>query len=165
MTRIHVTGNAGSGKTSAAKKIGASLDIPVYGLDQVVWRPGWNKTPPKEREQVERQLVSNSHWVIDGVSDTVRRAADIVILLDVGRPTCYWRCLRRNWRYLFHSRPELPSNCPEILIIPHLTKLIWNFPLLIQPKIIADMNAGHADFFHVKNPSQMKIALSQLGVR
>ncbi|MFT7214503.1 MAG: adenylate kinase family enzyme, partial [Granulosicoccus sp.] len=43
--RIHVTGDAGSGKTTLGKKIGAELNLPVFGLDQVVWQPGWTKTP------------------------------------------------------------------------------------------------------------------------
>lgn len=164
MSRIHVTGNAGSGKSSFAKRVGNMLDIPVYGLDEIVWQSGWVKTSTNERKQLEYQLVTKPRWVIEGVSDTVRRAADVVVLLDVGRPTSYWRCLRRNWRYLLHSRPGLPPNCPEILIIPRLAMIIWNFPQVVQPQIIADMKASQSEFFHIRNSVQLELAIARLGM-
>ena len=123
--KINITGSAGAGKTSWAKHFGNALDLPVHHLDAVVWQPGWKKTPPELRKRLERELVQQSDWVIDGVSDFVRAEADLVVVLAVSR----WRCLRRAiWRnlpYLFRSRPELPSGCPEILIFPTLVRMIW----------------------------------------
>ncbi len=165
MTRIHITGNAGSGKSTLAKHIGCSLDLPVSGLDEVVWSPGWKKTPMDERETLEESLVAEPSWVIEGVSGIVRKAADVVILLDVSRPISYYRCAKRNWRYLFRSRPGLPPRCPEILIVPRLVRLIWNFPLRIQPQILADMQRAPARFFHVTNDHDLDAVLAELGVR
>lgn len=163
MTRIHITGNAGSGKTTLAARIGASLNLPVFGLDDIVWLPGWEKTPLVEREIRLHSLVLRQSWVIEGVSNTVRQAADIVIFLDVSRPRAYYRCAMRNWRYLFRSRPGLPPNCPEFLIIPRLCRLIWKFPVKIQPQILAEMRASQTDFYHVKNSKELEIALQRLG--
>jgi adenylate kinase family enzyme len=165
MTRIHITGNAGSGKSTLAAQLGASLSIPVFGLDKIVWMPGWKKVSPNERQRLERSLVSRSSWVIEGVSKTVREAADVVILLDVGRPTAFLRCAKRNWRYLFHSRPGLPPNCPEILIIPRLSHLIWKFPRDIQPQIVSDMRDSRARSFHVRNAKDLELTLAQIGVK
>lgn len=126
--RIHITGNAGSGKSTLARQIGRLLDVPVYGLDAIVWQSGWRKTPRDQRARMETDLIANPEWIIEGVSTTVRRAADVIIFLDTSRPRCYLNCLKRNWRYLFSNRPGLPENCPEIAIILPLTKLIWHFP-------------------------------------
>ena len=107
----------------------------------IVWQPGWQKTPPDERERLEGELIEQPAWVIGGVSPRVRKAADVVIYLDVSRPTAYYRCAKRNWRYLFRSRPELPEHCPEILILPTLCKMIWRFPTRVAPQILADCRA------------------------
>ena len=55
--KIHVTGNAGSGKTTLAAKLGDALELPVFGLDSVVWQPGWRKTPASERAGLEQALI------------------------------------------------------------------------------------------------------------
>ena len=127
LRRILVTGNAGSGKSTLARSLGAALDLPVHGLDRVVWQAGWQPTPLAQRDAALHQLASGTAWVIDGVSRIIEAQADLVVFLDVKPALCTWRCARRNLRYLFRSRPGLPANCPEILIIPQLLKIIWRF--------------------------------------
>ena len=163
MPRIHITGNAGSGKSTLAVRLGAALQVPVTGLDEIVWRPGWTKTPSDERLMLEQQLVSRPNWIIEGVSKTVREAAEIVILLDVSRFVAFSRCARRNWRYLFRSRPSLPPDCPELLIIPRLCRLIWNFQKNIKPQIVSDMQRSDTKFFHVSSADELDIVLRELG--
>jgi adenylate kinase family enzyme len=163
--RIHITGNAGSGKSTLAAHIGAELDLPVSGLDSIVWRSGWQKTPPEVRMSLESALVAKPRWVIEGVSKTVRQAADVVILLDVSRAVAYGRCARRNWRYLLRSRPGLPPGCPELLIVPRLMRLIWNFPGCVQPDILADMAQSTGQFLHVRGAVELRQALTGIGVR
>lgn len=137
--KLHITGNAGSGKTTLAKQLGQTLDIPVQSLDSVVWKDGWVAASKEERELGEQKLVEQEQWIIEGVSKTVRDSADYVIFLDVPRHICLFRCLKRNLPYLFRSRPELPDNCPEILIAPRLFKIIWKFPQLAKPNILHSM--------------------------
>jgi len=138
--RILVTGNAGAGKTTLANALGRALGLPVHGLDRVVWQPGWKKTAQAQKQQaLERLIASSDDWVIEGVSQTVMEAADTIILLDVPRHICLWRCAKRNRRYLFRSRQDLPERCPEILIIPKLVSIIWNFPARVRPSILAHM--------------------------
>jgi len=164
LPRIHVTGNAGSGKTTLSHEIGVALGLPVYGLDKIVWRPGWVKTPPDERRVLEDALIAEPAWVIDGVSERVRRAADIVIFLDVGPWPCLTRCLRRNLPYLFTGRPDLPEHCPEILILPDLIRLIRNFPRKVRPMILADFAARPDTGLILRTPEDRKAALRRLGV-
>jgi adenylate kinase family enzyme len=133
--RIHITGNAGAGKTTLALELGRRLRIPVTHLDQVVWRPGWKTAPSAEREEALQHLSEPASWLIEGVSGLVREKADLVVYLDVPRHICLWRCMRRNWRFLFHSRPELPKGCPEIVIVPQLLRIIWRFPAMVGDRI------------------------------
>lgn len=160
--KIHITGNAGSGKTTLAARLGTELNLPVHGLDSVVWSAGWQKTAPEIRAAGEERMVAGAGWVIEGVSGRVRNAADVIILLDVDRLTCYWRCLRRNWRYLFRSRPGLPDRCPEILIIPRLCQIIWRFPSMMLPQVLVDMARSDSLCFRVRNDQELQVALAQI---
>ena len=139
--RIHITGNAGSGKSTLAETIGTILGLDVFSLDEVVWKEGWEITPQGERRRREEVIVARPQWVIEGVSSIARQAADTIIFLDFPRSVCYLRCAKRNWRYLFRSRPGLPDNCPEIKIVPALFSIIWKFPSTAKPKIVNDIEA------------------------
>jgi adenylate kinase family enzyme len=137
MQRVFVTGNAGAGKSTVARSLGKSLGFPVYSLDEIVWQPGWQKTPAAKRaKQINELIGSSNQWVIEGVSNAVLEASDTVIFLDAPRHVCLWRCAKRNRHYLFRSRPDLPEHCPELLIIPQLLRTIWNFPKDVRPGIL-----------------------------
>lgn len=160
--RIHITGNAGSGKSTFAKNIGDTLGINVYGLDKVVWREGWRKTPLVERKRLEEELASKPQWIIEGVSSIARQTADLIIFLDFPRNVCYLRCVKRNWRYLFSSRPGLPDNCPEIKIVPTLAKIIWYFPYVAKPIIINEMNIQEKAYIIISSNDEIVQLLSEI---
>ena len=137
--RIHITGNAGSGKTTLAKVLGEILEINVYGLDKIVWKENWEVTPKEERASLEQELTLKPEWIIEGVSSAVRKSADYIVFLDFPRSTCLKRGALRSLKHLFSPRPELPKNCPEIKIIHRLIKLIWQFNTLTKSNIINDI--------------------------
>lgn len=148
MVKVFITGNAGSGKTTLAARLGTELGVPVYGLDSIVWRPGWKKASAQERDAAIAALVKKPAWIIDGVAPAVLSAADIVIFLDLPRHRCILRCAKRNWRYLLSSRPGLPEDCPEIRIIGRLLQIIWRFPSRVRPGILAAI-AAHSGSTYV----------------
>jgi adenylate kinase family enzyme len=135
--RIHITGNAGSGKTCLAREL---LNVNVFGLDKIVWKENWAITSKEERASLEQKLTSKQEWIIEGVSSTARNSADYIIFLDFPRSTCLKRGVLRSFKYLFSTRPELPKNCPEIKIIHRLINIIWKFNEYVKPSIISDMN-------------------------
>ncbi len=167
MNRILITGNAGSGKTTTANLVASELDIPYHCLDRIVWQTGWQKTPRTEVEQAISELTNQPRWVIDGVSLQAQAQSDTVVFLDIPRRVSFLRVFRRNWRYLFRSRPDLPDGCPEILIIPRLLKIIWNFPTKIRPRILtqAKRQADKHNFYHIKNEDDLTKFLTTLDDR
>lgn len=157
MTKILVTGNAGAGKSTLARRLAASMDLPFHSLDGIVWQAGWQQTPKPERDELIRALCRTDSWVIDGVSTVAQEAADILVFLDVPRHRCLRRAMRRNLPYLFKSRPELPDNCPEFKIIPTLLKIIWQFDSRVRPRILAEgARRSPSAFLHVRNPRELQ---------
>ena len=150
--KILVIGNAGSGKSTTAKKIASDLELPCYSLDAVVWEEGWKRPSSAEVSQKIQQLINQETWVIDGVDYKAMKAADVVLFLDIPRRTCFKNVAIRNWPYLFKSRPGLPESCPEILIIPTLVKIIWRFPTKVRPKIIEEkLRRDSSSFVHIQS--------------
>jgi hypothetical protein len=150
--RILVTGNAGSGKSTLATHLASALGLPLVGLDAVVWRPGWVRTPLAERRGLLREIAAGPAWVVDGVSTDIAHAADTVVFLDVAPHVCAWRCALRNVRWLFRSRPGLPEGCPELLVVPELIRTLFAFDRTVRPRIL-DL-AGGPGFLHVRSNAQ-----------
>ena len=137
--KINVTGNAGSGKSTLSRKIANELSLPLVEMDSLIWRPGWQRTPSGISRQKLTQLLSSDNWVLDGVSRMGRQNADLIVFLDFPRRICAWRCMKRNWRYLFSSRPGLPEDCPEWKIFASVGTIIWAFPDQARPAILQDV--------------------------
>ena len=164
MRRVLITGNAGSGKSTLATIVSEKLELPLFGLDQVVWKPGWKTASLEERNEAFERIVAQPQWVVEGVSKKIMAAADTVVFLDVPRWQAYVRVTKRNLPYLFRSRPGLPENCPEILILPKLCKIIWNYPLQVRPNILAAMKtATEQCFVHVRSRLEYQAFVDQLG--
>ena len=161
--KIFITGNAGSGKSTLGRQIASSQNLQYYSLDKIVWKEHWQKTPADEKKSKVHELLIKSDWVIDGVDYDTLESADVIVFLDIARRICFYRAVKRNFKYLFKSRPELPANCPEIKIFPKLVKIIWNFPKRIRPKILIEKTKRSSDsFIHIKNNKQLQAYLIQI---
>ena len=153
--RIHITGNAGAGKTTLAKELASQLDLPIFHLDAIIWKTGWRKTPRQERDQAISSITSNPHWVIDGVSEMVREKADIVVYINTSRYSCMFRCIKRCLTFGFSTRSELPNGCPELSILFRVIKLVWDFPSIVGDQILAE-SKQHSHYIVASDPQMAK---------
>ena len=165
MRKIIITGNAGSGKTTLSYKLAKLLNSKqTICLDKVIWKPGWTLVCKEKKESELKKISEMQSWIVDGVSSTILEAADTIIFLDYQRHVCYWRAFKRNCKYIFRSRPELPEACPEILILAGLIKIIWNFPTFVKPNIIKHINENlqKKKIFYITNDRELELMVDEI---
>lgn len=136
MKRVLITGNAGSGKTTFAKFIKNEFSLPSYGLDSIVWKSGWIKTPTEEKREKIQKLVDHEKWVIDGVSGQAFHAADTVFFLDISLYRCLFNILKRFLSNGFKTRESLPENCPEYIGVFKAIRVAFLYQKKTRPLIL-----------------------------
>ena len=132
-------GSGGAGKSTFARRLGASTGLAVIHLDARYWRAGWEPTPPDEWQEVVRELVAREAWVMDGnyggTLDARLAACDTVIFLDLPRLVCLWRVVRRWARHRGGTRPDMAPGCNEQISLEFI-RWIWGYPTRQRPAIL-----------------------------
>lgn len=136
MNRILVTGNAGSGKTTLSAKIAKSLGLNMFGLDSVVWKPGWVPASQEEKKSKIQDLINKESWVIDGVSGQVFEAADIIFFLDIPLYRCLINIIKRFFSNGFKTREFLPENCPEYIGVFKAIRIAFIYQRSTRPYLL-----------------------------
>jgi adenylate kinase family enzyme len=116
--RIAIIGNAGGGKSTLARKLGTTLDLPVTHVDSVQYRSGWQRTEAAECDRILDGVANADRWVIDGFGSDASieqriAIADTVVFVDFPLWRHYWWAGKRQWAARQGQRSELPENCPE----------------------------------------------------
>ncbi|RLQ92821.1 DNA topology modulation protein [Planomicrobium sp. Y74] len=139
MRRIALIGSGGSGKSTLARELGSKLNIEVYHLDALFWKPNWQPTSKEEQRKVQHQLVKKEEWIIDGnyngTTDIRLSAAGTVIFLDFHRALCTYRALKRMVQYRNRKRPDMAEGVEERFDL-NFIKWIWNYPKSIKPIVL-----------------------------
>lgn len=137
MKKIAIIGCCGSGKSTFSCKLSTELNLPLYHLDKLYWKPGWTKTPSEQWVEIQTSLCKNKQWIIDGnyksTLDIRLDACDTVIFLDVNRFICIYRALKRT--LTSKTRPDMAEGCEERFNLEFI-KFIWDFPNNARPDII-----------------------------
>lgn len=143
MKKVAVIGCGGAGKSTFSRKIAEILNIPVYHLDKLYWRPGWVPTPNDEWDYLIKNLVSKEKWIIDGnygrTLDTRLENADTVIFFNINRYLCIYRIIKRRLMYNGITRPDMNEGCPEKLDLDFI-KWVWGFNKNKKPEILSKLN-------------------------
>jgi adenylate kinase family enzyme len=142
MKKIMLIGPGGSGKSTLAQELGKVLEIPVYHLDALHWKPGWIPTPDAEWGDLQKELIKKENWIIDGnysrTIDIRLSEADTVIFFDYPRWITIYRVIKRRIIYHGRTRPDLKEGCPERISLEFL-KWIWNYKRDRKPGIFGKL--------------------------
>jgi len=100
-----IIGNAGSGKTTLAKKIQSQNQSAILDLDTITWDRAkiQRRLPIEDSErELDRFIKNNSEkWIIEGcygelIERTLRHSPQL-IFLDPGESVCLQNCQGRQW--------------------------------------------------------------------
>lgn len=142
--RILVTGSPGAGKTTLSRELGAITGIDIHPLDLVYWKTGWRRPDPQERDAGITKILRKNSWIVDGVSERIFAAADVLIFLDVPRSVAYARLCKRFMQSLFQRRKDVPEQSPEWRILGKAIHVIWHFPARHRPGMLRSLRTSQA---------------------
>lgn len=98
--RIAVIGCSGAGKSSLATELARRLNLPYVPTDHAFWTDDWSPVAATEVRAWLAAATGADRWVLDGNFDPDRdlywTRAELIVWLDLPRPTILWRVLRRN---------------------------------------------------------------------
>ncbi|MGA9468475.1 MAG: DNA topology modulation protein [Exiguobacterium marinum] len=167
MKRIMIIGSGGAGKSTLARQLGERLQLDVYHLDALMWKPGWVMATREERISIQQQLVKKDEWIIDGnfgnTLDLRLHAADTVILIDLPRIVCIYRVLKRVARYRGTTRPDMGASCEEKLDFAFL-KWVWNFPNIQRLQLLQqiEQHPTKLNLIHLKSSRAVRTFYNSL---
>lgn len=145
------------------------MNIPVYHLDALFWKPNWEAVSKEQQINVQKQLVQQDEWLIDGnyggTVDIRLEAADTVIFLDLPRLLCIRNIFKRVWIYRGKTRPDMGDDCPEKLDLSFL-KWVWDFPINKRPELLQKLSAYEAvkNVIVLKSPKEIREFLDQISL-
>lgn len=103
MTKIHMIGGPGSGKTYIAAKLSKMLGVPKHDLDSIFWDQDseyfGSQTPPVKRVEMLKKVLSEDKWIIEGVYyswlEESFRQADYIFVFKTNVFVRDWRIVKR----------------------------------------------------------------------
>ena len=100
--KLILLGNAGAGKSTMARHLIGSGDIPRLSLDEIAWDQGTTRKPLAESLKLLSEFLgAKEQWVIEGCYGDLIEAAlphcTELRFLNPGIETCLAHCNRRPW--------------------------------------------------------------------
>jgi adenylate kinase family enzyme len=119
--KVILLGNAGTGKSTLAKKLIAKQLAARLSLDEVAFQGGTDRRPLQDSvDDVMRWIADRESWIIEGcyadIVELILAYCDELIFLNPGVDACIAHCRSRPWEpEQFSSHQEQDENLDNLI--------------------------------------------------
>lgn len=143
--RITIVGNSASGKSTLAEVFGKAVNLPVFHIDLLLWKPNWGFKSEAEFDYAHADWLNQERWVIEGVgyhSVLLKRfaAAEKIVFLDTPLEVCRERAKKRMEEDKVTPNQFVPENCRYERMQQQQIDAITNFHDKTRPLILKLLN-------------------------
>ncbi len=131
MSRITILGNAAGGKSTLARHLAKTRNLPHIEIDDIFWMSDWTAVPSDIYEKDHAAAIDQPRWIIDGGGDLasvrmrVDRATEL-ILLDLPLWVHYWRAAERQMAWANGTLDHPPGGGQGMPPTGRLFEIIWD---------------------------------------
>ena len=166
MERVMIIGSGGAGKSTLARELGRRTGLPVFHLDAVYWKPGWEPTPREEWVQRVEELAGGPRWIIDGnysnTMDDRLKHADTIIFLDYSKWMNLYGIVKRRIIYRNKVRPDMNEGCKERIDWTFI-QWVWKFEKEKAPSLREKLQGiAQKEVYHFRNRKELRAWLAGL---
>lgn len=144
--RVHIIGGPGAGKTTLSRRLGETLNLPVYALDNVAFEgPRFLDRSLSERSLKATRIAAQEGWVCEGIfvdwADPLTRRAEVVVWLDqVSWPEAARNIMKRFVTLAFSEArkrrglaritrfPDYARHLGQLWSVLHTSRAFWTAP-------------------------------------
>jgi len=117
--KVAVFGKPGGGKSTLARQIATTANLPLQQLDLLQYEKGGARVPDEEFLQRHAAALDQQQWVVDGFGtpqafEAMLRAADVLVYVERSSLTHYWWITKRLLKSPFAKPVGWPEGSPML---------------------------------------------------
>ena len=167
MKKVAVFGNAGGGKSTLARKLAASTNLPLYVVDMLQFRAGGAAVPHDEYLTLHAELMKQDAWIIDGYGCRVSvwerfACADTLVYVDLPFFTHFRWITKRLLKGLFVTPEGWPEGSPVLSSTVSSYRVLWSCHKYLTPKYRTHVSEARREkrVHHLHSPADIESFLA-----
>lgn len=150
------------------RQLSHALNIPFYPIDQIQWKPGWQRASTEEFNQKHEQILARERWIIDGWGppEAIRQRfelADTLIFVDHPLYIHYWWAAKRQFLSIFRGYPDGPEGCKLLPVTRRMFQTIHRVHYQYRPWLLETLEPLRASklVIHIHSPRELRAFMRQ----